>query len=55
MNDGLFVRWGAKRNPLWVAPAWPEGFTMNLRITITVKLEIVASVTGLAALLWFFS
>jgi hypothetical protein len=55
MNDGFYSFDGALTQPLRVAPAWPEGFNMNLRVTVTIKVEIAISVLGLTALLWLLS
>jgi hypothetical protein len=46
---------GRYRNPLWVAPAWPEGFIMNLRVTVTIRFEIAVTAFGLTVLLWLLS
>ena len=56
MNDGLFVRRGAITQPfIGLRRAVPEGLTMNLRVTVTIKIEIAVKAFGLAALLILLS
>jgi hypothetical protein len=55
VNDGLFVRW---RPTLWVeAPTTRRADPMRstIRLTITIKVEVALSVSGLLALLWLLS
>ena len=37
--------------PERVALAWPEGFKMNLRVSITLKIDLAACLYGLAAII----
>jgi hypothetical protein len=55
VNDGLFVRRDVRRNPYGLRRRGPEVHPMNIRITITMKVEITVALTGLAVVLWLLS
>jgi hypothetical protein len=44
---------GRYPQPLWAAPAWPEGFTMSVRtrVTLCIKVNVAACLFGIAAII----
>jgi hypothetical protein len=52
MNGGQTVPMGRLTQPLWAAPAWPEGYTMKVRTRVTwyIKVNVAACLFGIAAI-----
>ena len=54
MNDGLFVRLGARPQPLRARPVATRRITAmrpNLRVNVTVKIDVAAIILRVGALL----